>query len=331
MSKRLLGPALLLLSIAVSFLAAEGLLRLVSRNWLRVLDVEMWRYARSVKKASAYKDVVEEHQPNASAFLMGGRIRTDSWGFRLPDPATEARRQPGNREIVAVGDSLTLGWGVPEGETYSDQLERLLRTACPAGRPTTVRNAGIGNCNTSMELARYRRFIRPLHPAWVVLGYFVNDAEPDPQIPQNPFYWRSSLIALLSTRMRQTSEIRLRDYRVYYHGLYDENRPGWVRAQAALREFGALLKADGTPATLLLLPELHEPRGFGRFADVYAKVGAIGRESGFEVIDPSLDFPVGPGNSFWVSHDDAHPNARAQAIFARALLRSRYACAPSPD
>ncbi|HZF13881.1 MAG TPA: hypothetical protein VFE33_34240, partial [Thermoanaerobaculia bacterium] len=121
MSKRLLGPALLLLSIAVSFLAAEGLLRLVSRNWLRVLDVEMWRYARSVKKASSYPDVVEDHQPNASAFLMGGRIRTDGWGFRLPDPATEARRQPGNREIVAVGDSLTLGWGVPEGETYSDQ------------------------------------------------------------------------------------------------------------------------------------------------------------------------------------------------------------------
>ena len=53
MSKRLLGPALLLLSIALSFLAAEGLLRLVSRNWLHVLDVEMWRYARSVKKASS--------------------------------------------------------------------------------------------------------------------------------------------------------------------------------------------------------------------------------------------------------------------------------------
>jgi len=61
--------------------------------------------------------------------------------------------------------------------------------------------------------------------------------------------------------MRQNLEIRLRDYRVYYHGLYDEGRPGWVRAQAALREFGALLKADGTPATLLLLPELHERAG----------------------------------------------------------------------
>jgi hypothetical protein len=84
MSKRLLGPTFLLLSLALLFLAAEGLLRLLSRNWLRVLDVEMWRYARSVKKASSYKDVVEEHQPNASAFLTGGRIRTDVRRFRLP-------------------------------------------------------------------------------------------------------------------------------------------------------------------------------------------------------------------------------------------------------
>jgi lysophospholipase L1-like esterase len=323
MSKRLLGPLLLLVSLAVSLCLAEGALRLLSRDWLRVLDVEMWRYARSVKRASIYKDVVEEHAPNASAFLMGGRIRTDEHGFRLPDRATAARRRPGDRKVVALGDSLTLGWGVPEGETYADQLERRLNDLCP--RRATVWNAGIGNCNTAMELARYARFIRPLHPEWVILGYFVNDAEPDPQIPENPFYWRSALIALASTRVRQTSELKLRDYRVYYRGLYNAGRPGWARAEAALSELGRLLQADGTKATLILLPELHEPHG-GAFADVYARVAAIGRETGFEVIDPSPDFPIGPGNAFWVSPDDAHPNARAQAIFARALARSRFAC-----
>ncbi|HTQ79070.1 MAG TPA: GDSL-type esterase/lipase family protein [Thermoanaerobaculia bacterium] len=328
MSKRLIGPLLLLLSLALSLLLGEGVLRLLSRNWLQVLDVEMWRYARFVKKASSYKDVVEEHRPNADAFLMGGRVRTDDHGFRLPDPATEARRQPGSRKVIALGDSLTFGWGVPEGETYADQLERQLDIACPrlGGRPVTVWNAGIGNCNTSMELARYRRFLRPLHPDWLILGYFVNDAEPDPVIPQNPLYWRSALAALASARFLKSSEVQLRDYKLYYHGLYEAGRPGWVRAQQALGELGALLREDGIPATLILLPELHEPRAFGTFADVYARVGNLGRESGFEVIDPSLDFPAGPGNAFWVSPDDAHPNRRAQAIFARALARSRYAC-----
>lgn len=329
MSKRLLGPLLLLASLALSLVAAEGMLRLLSRDWLRILDVEMWRYARFVKKASAYPDVVEEHRPNAGAFLMGGRIRTDGRGFRLPDPGTVARRRPGNRQVVALGDSLTLGWGVPEGKTYADQLERRLNIECPrlGGRAVTVWNAGIGNCNTSMEAARYRRFLRPLHPDWLILGYFVNDAEPDPVIPKDPLFWHSALFSLASTRFLESAEVKLRDYRLYYHGLYDDGQPGWARAQKALRELGAELAADHVPATLILLPELHEPRGFGTFADVYGKVAAIGRESGFEVIDPSGDFPAGAGNGFWVTPEDAHPNARAQAIFAQALSRSRYACA----
>src|SRR4051812_25496322 len=173
MQKRLLGVAVLGLSLLVSFAAAEGLVRLLSRSGLDVLDVEMWRYARLVKSASARPGVVEEHRPNASAWLMGARVRTDEHGFRLPDPATLARRRPGSRRAAAVGDSLTLGWGVPEGKTYADQLERLLAARCP--RPAAVWNAGIGNCNTSMELARYRLQVRPLHPQWVILGYFVND------------------------------------------------------------------------------------------------------------------------------------------------------------
>ena len=80
------------------------------------------------------------------------------------------------------------------------------------------------------------------------------------------------------------------------------------------------------PATLILLPELHQPRRFGSFADLYARVAAIGRESGFEVIDPSGGFPPGSGAAFWVTPTDAHPNGRAQALFARALAASRHAC-----
>jgi lysophospholipase L1-like esterase len=329
MPKRLLGLAVLALSLLASYAVAEGLVRVLSRSWLHVLDVEMWRYARFVKSASDHPGVVEEHRPNAGALLMGARVRTDEHGFRLPDPATLARRRAGSRRAVAVGDSLTLGWGVPEGETYADQLERLLADRCPrqGGRPVTVWNAGIGNCNTSMELARYELQVRPLHPEWVILGYFVNDAEPDPVIPRNPLLWSSALAALAQARFLKQEKAPLRDYRVYYHGLYTDGRPGWERAKRALRDFGARLRQDGVPATIVLLPELHEPRHFGGFADVYGKVAAIARDSGFEVIDPSGDFPPGPGERYWITPDDAHPNAAAQAIFARALAASKYACA----
>lgn len=329
--KRVIGLLFLAVSCLLSYLVAEFGLRLVSRNWLRILDVEMWRYARSVKAVSRLPGVVEEHQPNADAFLMGARVRTDERGFRLPDPETVAARQPGGRTIVALGDSLTFGWGVPEGQTYADQLERLLRSRCPQTPAAIVHNAGIGNTNTSMQLARYRELIRPVEkPDWLILGIFINDAEPDPVPSESWIVWRSSLAGLLSTRLLQTRQSHLRDYREYYSGLYQEGLPGWERQKQAIRELGQTLRVDGVPATAILLPELHEPHGFGGFAEVYGRIAAVARESGFEVIDPSGAFPPGPGEGFWVSPTDAHPDAAAQQIFAEALTRSRWACGPAP-
>jgi lysophospholipase L1-like esterase len=329
MKRRLAPLIVLLVAIALAFAAGEITLRLLSRTWLRNLDVEMWRYARLVKTVSTVPGVVEEHRPNADAFLMGARVRTDEYGFRRPDPATEAKRRPGNRVVVALGDSLTFGWGTAEGQTYADQLERLLAGQCPrvGGRAATVYNAGIGNCNTSMELARYRADIRPrLKPEWVILGIFINDAEPDAVVTGNPFIWRSALAGLLSTRWKQQAEVRLRDYRTYYQGLYRDGQPGWERQKRAIHELGALLRADGIAATAILLPELHEPHRFGSFAGVYARLAEISRASGFEVIDPSASFSEGPGDAFWVTPEDAHPNPKAQALFAAALTRSRFAC-----
>jgi GDSL-like lipase/acylhydrolase family protein len=328
---RLTGLVVLLVSLVLAFLFAEGALRFLSRHALHVFDVEMWRYARLVKVESHDPGVVEEHRPNADEVLMGVRVRTDAHGFRLPDPATQAKRGPGDRVVIALGDSVTFGWGAGEAETFPAQLENLLATRCATGggRHTTVHNAGIGNCNTSMELARYKLHVRPLglHPDWVILGYSYNDGEPDAVPARSPFLWHSALLALASARLERRTGV-LSDYRRYYQGLYEEGRPGWEGTKRALRELGALLRTDGVPATIILMPELHEPKSFGPFAGFFSKVAQVAREAGFEVIDPSGDFPPGPGQSFWVSREDAHPNGKGQAIYARALLRSRYACPP---
>jgi len=330
MNKRLLGAAVLGTSLLVALGAAEVGLRLISKYWLTVYDVEMWRYARQIKMLSTYPGVVEEQRPNASAFLMGAKVRTEEHGFRLPDPETQARRRPGNRLAVALGDSLTFGWGVPEGQTFPDQLERLLSARCPAagGRAVTVANAGIGNCNTSMEVQRYKLRIRPyMHPDWVILGFSFNDAEPDAVPDTNPPYWHSALLSLAAARMQKQTDPKLANYNAYYVGLFQEGKAGWDRTKAALRELGALLRADHVAATLFLMPELHDPHDPG-IAEAFSRVAAVGREAGFEVIDPAPDFPPGSGERYWVSHEDAHPNAAAQAIYARALARSRYACRP---
>lgn len=322
MRKRLAGCAVLAFSCLLALVAAEGILRLVSARWLHILDVEMWRYARFVKTPSAIPGAIEEHQPNADEWLMGTRVRTDERGFRKNAPEVEAARKPGDRLVMAVGDSLTFGWGAGEADTWPNQLEELLRQR---GAPSRVMNFGIGNSNTSMQLARYRALARDPKPAWVILGFFINDAEPDPKPSENALVWRSAFAGLLSTRLRQSSEVKLRDYKSYYRSLYGDDQPGWIRMKESLAELGSLLRQDGVPYTLLLCPELHEPHNFGSFADIYAKVAEAGRASGWEVIDPSAQFPETAGSEYWVTLGDAHPNRKAQRIYAEALLGSKYA------
>lgn len=326
--RRLLRPLVFTVSLLCGLWGAELGLRAVSEHALLVLEVEMWRYARRVKTPSARPGLIEEHRPNARAKLMGVTVRTDAHGFRRPSAALEAARRPDERRVVALGDSLTLGWGVAEAQTWPARLETLLRESCPDS-PATVLNAGVGNSNTSMQRARYELVAAPHEPEWLILGYFVNDAEPDPEPADHPLLWRSSLAALLTTRIAQGRDADLRDYRDFYGELYEDDSGGWQAARRALGDLGRRLAADGVAATLLLLPEMHQPHGHGPFAAAYARVASVGAAAGFEVIDTAPLFPPGSGASYWVSPTDAHPDAAAQEIFAGALLASRHACPPS--
>jgi lysophospholipase L1-like esterase len=310
-----------LLSLLIALLLGEALVRLSSKYWLLNFDIEMWRYARTVKRVSDAPGVAHDHAPNADELLMGVDLRTDANGFRRPDAATESARKPAARAVVTLGDSVTLGWGAPEGETLAAHLERQLRAA---GQNVIVYNAGIGNSNISMELARYKRDLRPLKPDWLILGFFINDAEPDPVPKRNFALENSALAAMVYGASRVRGESPYRSYLDYYQALYREDAAGWQRCQAALRELGALLRQDGVKATLLLLPEMHQPKNFGPFADIYRRVADAGRAAGFEVIDASTAFPAGPGDQFFVTPEDAHPNGAAQKLFAEALANSRF-------
>jgi hypothetical protein len=120
--------------------------------------------------------------------------------------------------------------------------------------------------------------------------------------------------------------LRPYDYRTYYQNLYAPGAPGIAAFRDALRGLGAALRQDKIPGTLLIIPEMHEPRDAAAFAAIYRDVTALALDSGFlEVVDPSPDFPPGPGRPMWVTGGDSHPDGRAQGLMAAALVASRGA------
>ena len=78
-------------------------------------------------------------------------------------------RQP--LTIVAFGDSLTAGHGVPRAESYPADLRRLVAAA---GWQARILNAGESGDTTTDALERVPEVLR-LHPDWVVLEFGGND------------------------------------------------------------------------------------------------------------------------------------------------------------
>ena len=91
------------------------------------------------------------------------------------EKAASAPRTPApvyDGTIVAVGDSLTAGLGVPEEQAYPAQLARRLQTD---GYNYRVVNAGISGETSSGALSRIRWVVSSLKPDIVILETGAND------------------------------------------------------------------------------------------------------------------------------------------------------------
>src|ERR1700722_17839084 len=101
---------LLAISLVLCLLAAEAFLRL-KNNAMTNYDIEMWRYANELKQKSDDPSIDFDHLHSRSALLQSTEIRLNSEGLRGPEIPP---LQPGQRRIVFLGGSITLGWGVAE-------------------------------------------------------------------------------------------------------------------------------------------------------------------------------------------------------------------------
>ena len=114
---------LVLCALLISAASLEAAVRWILDDGQQ-LDLEMWKYARDLKKVAADRELGHEHRPLGRARLMGVDVSINSKGLR--DREIAVQRRPGVFRILMLGDSLTFGWGVPQDSTIPKLLEKRL-------------------------------------------------------------------------------------------------------------------------------------------------------------------------------------------------------------
>lgn len=318
LSVRVLG---IVFSIIIGTVAAGLLAEIFTRAVIddgMHFDLEMWKYAKEIKRESAVPGLGHEHRPGTAGHFMGVPVTINALGLR--DQEYSVAKPPDAVRIIMLGDSVTFGWGVPVEDTPSKMIERRLNDP-GMGRRYEVINAGVGNYNTVQEVTFFLKRGLELKPDIVVLNYFINDAEPTPLRKQSVLAERSyaAVAGFSAFDTLSRSYFGKADWREYYSNLYREDSAAWQAAQKAIRDLAQRCRERGIKLMIVSYPELHVLKDYP-FEKVTAAIRNIAAAESVPFVDLLPSVTDLQPDSLWVSPTDAHPNAVANARFSDTIL-----------
>ena len=271
--------------------------------------------------------------PESVTYMLGdNQVTINANDLRDADipylkPANEKR-------ILVLGDSVTFGWGVSQGEAFSDQMEPLLREQ--TGTQWQVINAGVNGYNTEQEAAYLRKDGMRYSPDYVLLVYVSNDV--DPVIDPNETTWRrypawppslpeaiNRLLQLsylhqlthLFVRMHEMDQARAATATGQDPTSRGESRsmtghPNWQRSKTALLDIARQCREAGVPFIVGLYSSLD-----GGFDPAF--VDELQQE-GIDTIHLQPAWKNVPEEKAHVSRIDSHPSALVHGKIADYLV-----------
>ena len=325
--KRLLATAL---GLIISMLLFEVVARVIFSRVI-VYNIEMSKYASRVKRPSANPNISHEHIPLSEDHLMGVDVRINSLGYR--DGEFPVEKPAGTLRVAMLGDSITFGWGVEQDATFSALVEQDL--ARHTSSPVEVINFGVGNYNSVQEVTAFTEKGLSLDPDYVVVNYFLNDAEPVPRRSRKAkvlerfqsivFLWSRVNVLMYLTGQRP-------DAITYYNDLYVGGTAAWQAAQDALSELHRVTSERDMKLLLVIIPDLHQQDGAYPFLGVHRAVLDFAAAEGILAVDLLPYFQDTEDlTTLWVSPDDAHPNAAGHRLIATGIVDALVEKVGFPD
>jgi lysophospholipase L1-like esterase len=321
--RRLLQNLALSLAVFVlCFGALELVLRLNGYGNVEIYEPDSALYWRLKPNQDCYTKV--GHKP----------VHINSHGTRGPE--FQSQKPPNTYRVLSLGDSRTFGWGLSESETYSDQLQHLLRNKLGPGRKFEVINAGVNAWSYPQMLVYFRDAASNYHPDVVLLAeanLWTQFSEKNSPEFVKQFLRRVRLKNLLRrfAVYHYVVEVRLKAFYERHRTKFipvDPQQDVLFKAQqqsepeavfrSAIEELCRIAQQQGVKPVLLYLPSLDEARATN--APMVLRVKRdLSRKFNVPLVDLTPEAKAG-GNELYLEADPVHFNAAANAIIAQKLF-----------
>ena len=295
------------LSIFLVFLSLEIYVRKIVDDGLN-LDIEMLKYANSLKIISKNEAVGIEHKKNVEKKLMNVNIKLNSQGFRNNMDIDIEKKK-----ILMLGDSMTLGWG--SIETFSTHLEKNIN------QDTQVLNAGIGNTNTYMQINNFFTNFVKYDFDVIILNFFINDFE-NVKIKNVNFIKKNFYSYTYIENMMYKILIKLSlidNWENFYKKTFADDK----FVKKSLNEIIKLNNYCSQNNILLIInniPELRDLINY-KFSSETRIIKNFSKENDIIFIDSYDILKNHAEETLWVSNEDSHANDKAHLLISKFLKK----------
>jgi HEAT repeat protein/lysophospholipase L1-like esterase len=232
------------------------------------------------------------------------RHRFNSEGLR--DRSRPLSKAQGTVRVVALGDSVTYGYGVNPAQAWPQQLEALWRSQ---GREVDVLNVALPAWSTRQQLIAYQRIARRYRPEVVLLGVCLNDipeltANLNPPPPVLTWLHRHSAVYRLLLDAPGLEQRSVRE-------LFRDPGPPRVRESFArffeeVRSLRGAVTSDGASLALVIFPFRFQVEPEAPAPRAQERIKGFCSEEGIRCLD-LLPAIAALGTSAFLDHDHLTP------------------------
>lgn len=305
---------LIIFSLGVSLIFCETVLR-VKHYLIPNYDIEMWKYAKSLKVKSENIKIGHVHKRNKSEILQKVKIKINNFGQRDIDIDNTILKKY-DRSFLILGSSIPLGWGVENSKVMSNQLNKISKNKMDEW---LFINGGIGNYNTERYVNNYLENWSDLNFTDLVIVFFVNDTEILENKDTN-FFIKHSHFAVIVWKLVNSykSKFKKENLDNYYKKLFDDNYTGISIAKQSLIRLKEQCDEKKINCYIVNMPDIHQLKPY-KLGFINDKIKKFANEIGFKFYDLLKVFDGINEKELWNDYNDPHPNAYAHELIAKNI------------